>query len=392
MGPNLSPKAWQELNGIGPTHLLPNLQSLEWYSDTDTFVYVNLFRSPRLTSLLVRVTPNIPNVVPILTSLPVETLEELRFLDLSRDRAVQDAISSLVLRTTPTLRSIEVSSDLSDAAIHHVVRLPNLSDASVRFVNLDLQAAPLDTIFPSLRTLETRVDSEGGWKYLMEDTMKLESIVLHSLTALHPEKVVDIFGFLINRGFHRITHRLSFAAFEPCDLTPRILTPLHNFGSLARLSVTSPCDPIRCKSRLTDGALAQLAEALPQLVELFLGGVPCGSPARGITLAGLHPLSVHCIHLETLQVHFSALDIPTDIPEDALSKASDQPPLSHCPLFRLVVGELPVSASAKSPLIIAYFLRQMFPRLSKIWRTVTDSPWKEVQEHVDVFQKYRPKQ
>ena len=78
--------------------------------------------------------PSIPNAIPILACLPVETLEELRFLDLSGDHAIQDAISNLVLRTTATLRSIEVS---SDTAIRHVTRLPNLSDAGVRFVNLD---------------------------------------------------------------------------------------------------------------------------------------------------------------------------------------------------------------------------------------------------------------
>ena len=393
MGPNLSPKAWQELSVIRPAHLLPNLQSLEWYSATDTFVFINLFRSPRLTSLNVRVISNIPNVVPVLASLPVEKLEELRFLDLSGDRAVQDTISNLVLRTTDTLRSIEVSSDLSDAAIRHVIRLPNLNDASVRFSNLDRRAAPVDAAFPSLRTLETRVDSNGGWKYVMEDITNLESVVLHSRTVLHPEEVVHVFGFLINKGFHWTMHRLSFAVFEPCGLTPPILTPLYKFGSLTRLSVTSPCDPMECQSRLTDGSLAQLAEALPLLVELLLGDVPCGSPARGVTLAGLHPLSVHCVHLETLQIHFSALDIPTDIPEDALSNPSDLVPLSpnHCRLFQLVVGGLPISTSGRSPLIVAYFLHQMFPRLSKIVRTLADSPWGEVQEHVDMFRKYRPK-
>ncbi|KAF9650915.1 hypothetical protein BDM02DRAFT_3127417 [Thelephora ganbajun] len=392
-GPTLSPKAWQDLSAISPVHLLPNLQSLEWYSAPDTFIYINLFRSPRLTSLNVRVIPNTPNLVPILGSLPIETLEELRFLDLSGDRAVQDAISNLVLRTTATLRSIEVSSDLSDAAIRHVIRLPNLSDASVTFANLDRPAASRDAIFPSLRTLETRLDDKGGWKYFMEDTMNLESIVLHSLAVLQPEEVVTAFGFLINKGFHRTMHRLSFAVFEPCDLTPPVLAPLLNFGSLTRLSVTSPCDPTQCKSRLTNGALARLAEALPHLVELFLGDAPCASPARGITLAGLRPLSDHCTHLKTLQVHFSAHDVRLDIPDDALSNPSDQPPLgpNHCHLFQLVVGRLPISTSGKSPLIVAYFLHQMFPRLSKILWVDRNSPWKQVQEHVDMFQKYRPK-
>jgi hypothetical protein len=187
--------------------------------------------------------------------------------------------------------------------------------------------------------------------------------------------------------------RLSFTVFEPCDLPSLVLTSLLKFRCLTRLSVGSPCDPIRCNFRLTNGALGQLAEALPQLVELFLGYVPCQSPARGITLAGLLPLSVHCVHLETLQVHFGALDIPTDIPDGVLSKPSDwQAPLSpnHRHTLRLVVGWLPISTSGKSPLIVAYFLHQMFPRLSKILYAVPDSPWREVQEHIDMFQKYRP--
>lgn len=393
MGPSLSLRAWQELSAIRPAHLLPNLQSLEWYSATDTFLYVNLFLSPRLTSLNVRVIPNIPNVGPILASLPVGTLEELRFLDLSGDRVVREAISKSVLRTTVTLRSIEVSSDLSDAAIRHVTRLPNLSDASVSFENLGRLSVSPDAAFPSLRTLETRVDGAGGWRYLMQNVKNLDSTVLHSWTVLQPEEIVAVFEFLIVKGFHRTMHRLSFAVFKPCNLTPRVLSPLVKFRSLTRLSITSPCDPAQCKSRLTNDALAQLAEALPRLVELFLGAAPCGSPARGITLAGLRPLSTHCVHLETVQIHFSALDIPTDIPDDALTNSSDQEPLSpnHCHLFQLVVGALPVSISENSLLIVAYFLRQLFPRLSKIVWTVSDSPWAKVQEHIDTFQKYRPK-
>ena len=389
MGPSLSPVAWHELSGIKPVGLLPNLKSLDWYSATDTFVYISLFWSPRLTSLNVRVIPDIPNVIPVLESLPVETLEELRFLDHSGDRTVQDTISYLVSRTTATLRSIEVSgSDLSDAAIRHIIQLPNLSDASVRFTNLNVRAPSPDTSFPALRTLETGVDSKGGWMYVLEDTRNLESIVL---TALRPDEVADVFGFLINKYFHRTVYRLFLAVLGPCDLTLPLLTPLFNFGSLTMLTVTSPCDPVQCKSRLTDSALAQLAEALPQLVELFLGDVPCNSPAREVTLAGLLSLSVHCVHLKILQVHFSTLDIPTDIPDDVLSDSSNQVPLSpsHCRLSQLVVGSLPTPTFGRSPLIIAYTLYQTFPRLSKILYANGGSPWKEVQEHIDMFQKYR---
>ena len=149
------------MSAIRPAHL-PNSQFLEWYSATNTLVYIDFSRSPRLISLNARAIPNVTNAIPILPSIPLQSLEELWFLDLSGDHAFQDTVSNLVLRTTATLRPIGVLLDLSDAAVRHVARLPNLSDASVRFVNLDRQAAFLDVIFPSLRTLETRVDSKGG--------------------------------------------------------------------------------------------------------------------------------------------------------------------------------------------------------------------------------------
>ena len=392
-GPNLSTQAWEELRNLKSSHLLPNLQSLEWYSTTETFAYINLFQSPDLTSLNVRVIPNIPNVVPILDSLRVETLEELRFLDSSGDRAVQGAISNLVLRTTATLRSIEVSSDLSDAAIRHVTRLPNLGDASLTFDSLGWLTTIPETSFPSLRSLETRVDGGGGWKRLLQDARNIESIVLHSPTAPHPKEVVDAFGFLISRGFHRTMRRLSFAASEPCDITPPVLTPLFAFGCLTSLSVSPPCDLTQCKSQLTDDTLAQLAGALPRLVELFLGAVPCGSPATGVTLSGLAPLSVHCVYLETLQVHFRVLDIHRDIPDVALLEPSDQASLSPnlCHLTQIVVGQLPISTAERSPLIVASFLHQTFPRLSKIVYDLDDSPWKEVQANIDTIRKFRPR-
>ena len=148
-------------------------------------------------------TPNIPNVISTLASLLVETLEGLRLLYLSGDHAAQDVISDLVLRTMATLHSIEVSSNPSDAAIRHVTRLPSLNDATVRLVSPDRQAASPDPISPSLRTLETRVVGKGGWKYLMEYTVNLESIVSHQLNVLHLGEVAYVFGFLINQGFHR---------------------------------------------------------------------------------------------------------------------------------------------------------------------------------------------
>ncbi|KAF9792958.1 hypothetical protein BJ322DRAFT_90657 [Thelephora terrestris] len=391
--PSPSSRAWRELRALRPADLLPNLRSLEWYSAADTFVYINLFLSPRLTSLNVHVVPDVPNVGPILDFFPVETLEELRFQDSSGDRAVQDAISKLVLKTTAALRSIVVSSDLSDAAIQHVTRLPNLSDASVTFANLDrLSVSPDAGTFP-LRTLETRVDGAGGWKYLLHNVKNLDSAVLFSSTVFQPEEIVAVFGFLIDKGFHQTLRRLFFAVQNQCDLTPQVLAPLHKFESLTTLSVTSFCGPIQCKSRLTNEALAQLAEALPQLVKLFLGAAPCATSTGEITLAGLRPLSTHCIHLETLQIHFSAFDIPSDIPDDALSSPSDQEPPgpNHCHLSQLVVGALPVSTSENSLLIVAYFLHQLFPRLSDVVPTVPNSPWKRVQEHINTFQKYRPK-
>ena len=392
-GPSLSLRAWQELSAIRPTDLLPNLQSLEWLSVTDTFRYINLFLSPHLTSLNVRVIPGIPNVGPILASLPVKTLGELRFLDHSGDRAVQDVISQLVLKTTAALRSIQVSSDLSDAAFRHIARLPHLSDASVNFVSLGRLSSSSDVAFPSLRTLETRVDSAGGWKYFLGNTKNVYSTVLHSRIALEQEEIVNVFRFLIDKGFHQTIHELSFAVSQPYNLTPQVLTPLLGFKSLTRLSVTSSCDPARCNSRLTKEALALLAEALPRLVELFLGGAQCRSPTREVTLTDLSPLSAHCVHLETLQIHFSAVDIQTDVPDDVLSSSSEQEPPSpnHSRLFQLVVGALPVSTSEKSLLIVAYLLLQMFPKLSMLRWTVENSRWKKVQEHIDTFQKYRLK-
>ena len=321
-------------------------------------------------------TPNIPNVVLILTLLPVEALEEMRFLNHSGDHAVQDVISGLLLCTRTALRSIEVSSDLSDAATRHLARLPNLTNASIGFVNPDRRVAASNT-FASLRSLETKVDGKGGWKYLLGCGDRLESIVLLSPAVLRPGEVADVFGFLINRGLHRTIRLLSFASVQPYALTPLVLAPFLKFGGLTRLSVTSPsCNPGRCTSRLTDDALGRLAESLPQLVELFLGNLPCGSPAPGIMLACLFPLSIHCLQLETPQVHFSVLDIPTKIPDGVLSKPSDQMPLApnHCRLVQIVVGRLLITSSGKPLLSVAFFLHQMFPMLSKIVHTTRDSP------------------
>jgi hypothetical protein len=137
----------------------------------------------------------------------------------------------------------------------------------------------------------------------MENTVNLESTVLHSLTVLHPEEVVDVFGFLTNKGFHRTMHRIFIEAFEPCDLTPHILTPLCNFGSLTRFSATSPCDSIESVQVPTNGWHARPVRRSPlTTIELFLGDVPYISPAQGTKSAGFRALSVNHRHLFRLVI------------------------------------------------------------------------------------------
>ena len=92
-------------------------------------------------------------------------------------------------------------------------------------------------------------------------------------------------------------------------------TPIQIFRNLVQLWVGVYCpggeEGGQWTFRLDDDEVAKLAMALPQLKSLSLG-IPCPKNICATTVASLLPISVHCIELEDLAIHFNTTSIVDD--------------------------------------------------------------------------------
>jgi len=120
--------------------LFPNLERLYWKVDAPytPLSFFRLFLSPRLkrVNLHTRSTMfGLPwQLVPlaeVISCLPA-SLEHLSLMcGPWKGDLLKDVISSLVLRCGPLLRSFSSSTPLSEAALHHLMQLPNLRSWAV---------------------------------------------------------------------------------------------------------------------------------------------------------------------------------------------------------------------------------------------------------------------
>lgn len=82
--------------------------------------------------------------------------------------------------------------------------------------------------------------------------------------------------------------------------------------------------------------------ALPRLEQLFLGR-PCFENACATAAACLLPLSIHCVKLQELEIHFNTTNIVDDL-ENTLddSRFQELRSLPGCTLWRLIVYRMPL--------------------------------------------------
>ena len=123
-------------------------------------------------------------------------------------------------------------------------------------------------------------------------------------------------------------------------------SPIWMFRNLVTLNVGASCrnikDDNRCIFKLNNDEVTKLAMALPQLQCLVLGD-PCPANTCATTIACLLQISIHCIELQKLKVHFNTTNIVDD-----LKKISEDPkfqellPLPRCALVRLDVWLTPL--------------------------------------------------
>ena len=88
-----------------------------------------------------------------------------------------------------------------------------------------------------------------------------------------------------------------------------VISPIKSFRNLVYLTVDD--DEGQCTFKLNNDDVTELAIALPQLESLLLVR-PCYENTCPITVACLLSISVHCVMLEELTIHFNTANIVGD--------------------------------------------------------------------------------
>ena len=151
------------------------------------------------------------------------------------------------------------------------------------------------------------------------------------------------------------------------------------FKQLRRLRIEFSCCS-GCPSRVDDGVVISLAQAMPGLEILQLGQIPCNA-RTGITLKGLVALAFYCSKLVDLCVHLRAWEFVEAITDPEFSGPSGHSttiPKTDCALTSLFVGETLIREEQIFP--VALTLVQVFPRIINI--EYTNRQWKKVKETI----------
>ena len=364
-----------------PGGWFPAIQDLFWRITESSIPYADLFFSPHLKNICIFMSLSwihsgiprdiLPSVASTISALPSSTLQYL-CVDNTMPRAdLKDPLSSVVLRFGPSLTRFIPSVPLSDAAINHLIRLPHLRGWRVEGPPPSYSALSLPLVFPPLADLTLGGDNPHGWLSLFEhpeDSTSATpgvtplSVMKESLECLDIE----------NTPNHTID--VSF------------ISPIHMFHNLATLFIQADCyetdDEDQCTFKLNDDDVAKLTMALPQLEVLILGA-PCPENACATTVACLLQISVHCVKLQELTIHFNTTNIVDDLknvlgdPRFAELRSSPR-----CALSYLGVWQTPLTVDGLDIEVVVNGMVDIFPSLGPCEEETHNLDWKEFFERI----------
>ena len=358
-----------------PPALRLHLRELGWWPDETNLSFLPGFLSPDLTTIdftsaYVRpgrkVEPwdqRLPDkVIPMIGSAIKMFPSSLQHLDIQLavgpGTPLTEEISAFVLGCGESLREFGTNLALSNGAIVHLMKLPNLrvwvtEQEPPEVTELIHHGIPdgVTSLFPSLKLLKLRGKAALEWLPLFEAAKSRSSpwiMAGNSLPAL---------------AYHHPT--------LPMDSS--LLSIFLPFTNLVDVDINMGCFFRPCVSRFTDQDVERLAIALPKLETLSLGGEwPCSADTCPTTIRSLLFLSIHCTNLRSLNIHFRMASLRLDMMDTlgyAYSHGLHSKP--KCVLERLVTGEMYIELSDYDPALISMGMLMIFPSLTTF---VTRSP------------------
>jgi len=362
-----------------PGGWFPALEDLSWHITESNLPYADLFFSPHLKMVFILASPSwdfSPEILPTLAStisaLPTSSLRKIMVgADLLTMpwEYFKDSLSSVVLRCGPSFRDYCSPVPLSDAAVNHLIHLPRFCSWRIHNPPPNYSAASLPFIFPPLKELTLGEGAARGWLSLFK---RLEDGVPTTQDVTPLSKVKESLKTLNIRGFPVPVVDASF------------VFPIQRFRNLVHLEIELYCydedDESQCTFKLNNDNVTELAMALTRLESLLLGRA-CPENTCSTTVSCLLPISVHCVKLQRLEVHFNTTNIVDDfenISEDPRFQQSRS--LPRCPLTCLEVFRIPLSLDGPGIETVAKGMIDIFPSLE--WCDGREEVWDELFEKI----------
>ena len=351
--------------------LMPGLQLLSWTTSRASLPWLHHLLSPNLPVVEIDFNGGhaAPVTVAVIKALPTTNLKRVAFSALRTNSEVNAALWDLVLN----------SKRLGSIYIQQAKDIGSSGEVKDQGEPIELE---------SLESVKIVFNTEPAFLPTLFKRSKLPNV--HEIHAVHCGKTDwpgadDLFGSMLGSASPGVFHAFRYISnFYGIDITPARIEPLRRFVALRNLRVTSQCTITRCKFFLSDDDVSAIAIAMPNLVELHLGGIPCSSPAN-VSVRGLAALAANCTKLVGLQIHFDTTRF-VDKALDVSGERTIPPQLTQgsCQLTQLSVGRMALAETVDGRLAVAMALSQMFPNLESIKCKKLHESWEEVMKIIKV--------
>lgn len=362
----------------------PALQDFFWHVTRSNHPYTNLFLSPRLKRISVRLSVSwscygapsefLPAVASAISALPPSALQSIQVGCEEPWIALKDLVSSVILRCGPSLEGLSSLIPLSDEAIDHLIRLPHLRTWRVTVPPPNHSASPSPLVFPPLTEFSLLGGAAHGWFSLFKC---LEHGVSATQGATPLSRLKESLQFLNIENPPRLIIDTPFAS------TIQIFRNLVILGM--RVNCHDDDNGDQCTFKLNNNDVTELAMALSQL-EIFFLGIPCSKNTCHATVACLLAISVHCVKLRELELHFNTRSIVDDLKtilED--SQYEELRSLPRCPLSCLGVWKIPLVVDEPDLEAVVHGMVKVFPSLEHFQQAPYNFGWEKLSERISVL-------
>lgn len=345
----------------------PALQSLSWTMTKTNLPYADLFFSPHLKTISVYnswsprgsgVPRDLqPSIASAISMLPTSALRSLCVGYIIPWADLTDSISSVVLRCGPSLAEFTSTIPLSEAAMNHLIQLPHLRRWHIGSPPPSYSIKTLPLVFPPLAVCILGEGVGRGWIPLFE---RLEHSVSPTQGVTPLSEVKESLEILTVESRPGTATDASFTS------------TIQIFRNLVDLNVDAFCHSggynYECTFKLNNDNVAELVMALPRLESLALGR-PCFKNTCATTVACLLPISVRCLKLRSLLIHFNTTTIHDDFKNiSGDHRFQELRLLPRCTLSLLDTWETPLTLDEPEFETVASGMVDIFPSLERcIW-------------------------